>query len=103
MNNIKYGKLENNIVVEYPKNKDGNCITMNTELYQYCLSLGQVKFIGSLEDRIYSIDDDLFIQCGVIIEQNQGVTELEVLREKVALQDGAIMELAEIISTLGGN
>ena len=29
-------------------------------------------------------------------------SELEILKEKTILQDGAIMELAEIISTLGG-
>lgn len=29
-------------------------------------------------------------------------TEIEVLKEKVKIQDGAIMELAEIISNLGG-
>lgn len=33
----------------------------------------------------------------------QPKTEVEILREKLAIQDGAIMELAEIISTLGGN
>lgn len=32
----------------------------------------------------------------------QPKTELEILREKVTLQDGAITELAEIISILGG-
>lgn len=66
----KYAKLENDIIIEYPENKDNeNCLTLDDELYQYCLSLGQVKFIGSLEDRIYTISDkELFVQCGVVIE-----------------------------------
>lgn len=44
-----------------------------------------------------SIND--FIDAPVkVIEK----TELEIIREKISIQDGAIMELAEIISGLGG-
>lgn len=82
MSDIKYGKLENSIIIEYPKNKDDeNCILLDNELYQYCLSLGQVEFNGAIDDRIYTINDkDLFAQCEIIIEelgvQEQGLEEI---------------------------
>lgn len=81
MKDLFYAKLENNIIIEYPENTNNeqNYISLDYDLFQYCITLGKVEFTGELEDRIYTIrDKDLFIQCGVgieILEKEAGTEE----------------------------
>ncbi len=96
MKGIFYSKMEDKIIIEYypreaysekeNESVDNIGVYLDFQLYQYCLSLGQVEFNGAIDDRIYTISDkNLFTQCQPPIldlgVQEQGLEEIALDHE----------------------
>lgn len=74
-------------------------VKINEELHQYLLSLGQCKFIGVKEDKIYTILDKNFFEKVVlrVDPSPQTKSELEIIKEKIAIQEQSLLELSMLI------
>lgn len=74
-------------------------LSITIELWKHLLNIGLFKFNGTKEDRIYTIDDKgLFETFKLPIDDTpQPKSELELLKEKVAIQEQTILELSAML------
>lgn len=82
---------------KFTKELIDNGIMFNYATYDEKEDITRIQFE---ENQDIELIEKIYKEHNPEVEKDK--TEIELLKEKVEIQDGAIMELAEIISNLGG-